>query len=76
MLHRDPLEPTLANHLKGLARNAAGAAIRRGWAFAREYATIGPGSRDARRFGSFGERSVICLPPQTLVNEQCIHIGS
>ena len=35
-----------------------------------------PASRRGRRFGAFGENSVICFPPNALFNEQYIHIGN
>lgn len=37
---------------------------------------IGPRSRRGRRFGRFGNGSVICFPPNTIFNENYIHIGS
>ena len=38
---------------------------------------IGPRHADAaRRFGAFGDGSVICFPPTALVNERYIHIGA
>jgi len=37
---------------------------------------IGPGTVRGRRFGRFGENSVICFPPNTIYNERYIHIGS
>ncbi len=37
---------------------------------------IGGGSRRGRRFGRFGDQSVICFPPNTIYNERYIHIGS
>ena len=40
------------------------------------WAAIGPDDPRGRRFGSFGERSIIMWPPVTIFNEQHIHIGS
>ena len=40
------------------------------------WAAIGPDDPRGRRFGSFGERSIIMWPPVTVFNEQYIHIGS
>ncbi|MCU1366261.1 MAG: putative sugar acetyltransferase, partial [Ilumatobacteraceae bacterium] len=37
--------------------------------------SIGPRSAAGRRFGSFGEGSIICFPPATIFNERYIHIG-
>jgi hypothetical protein len=40
-----------------------------------EWAAIGPATRRGRRFGAFGDGSVICFPPGTIMNERYIHIG-
>jgi acetyltransferase-like isoleucine patch superfamily enzyme len=50
--------------------------VRWSWERLRALGAIGPRSRVARRFGSFGDGSVICFPVDALVNEQAIHIGS
>jgi len=42
---------------------------------ARWLGAIGPDTKRGRRFGAFGERSVICFPPATILNERFIHIG-
>ena len=39
-------------------------------------AAIGPESRRAKKFGAFGDGSIICFPPQALYGEQAIVIGS
>ncbi len=44
------------------------------WVF--RQAAIGPKSRRARRFGSFGDGSMICFPPQSIYNEHAISIGA
>jgi acetyltransferase-like isoleucine patch superfamily enzyme len=54
----------------------AGEAVRWMWDGAVELGAIGPDCRRARRFGSFGEGSVICFPATALVNERYVHIGS
>lgn len=41
----------------------------------RLHGAIGPDTPAGRRFGAFGERSVICFPPTTIMNERYIHIG-
>lgn len=46
------------------------------WDVAVETSAIGPNSRRGRRFGKFGNNSVICFPVTALFNEQFIHIGS
>jgi acetyltransferase-like isoleucine patch superfamily enzyme len=53
-----------------------GAAVRRGWASAARWGAIGPRSRAGRRFGAFGEGSIICFPANTIFNEHYIAIGS
>lgn len=46
-----------------------------GWEALQHRAAITAGSRRARRFGSFGEESVVCFPPAALYGEQAIHLG-
>jgi len=55
--------------------NAAGEMVRRAWEGLAQVGSIGPRSRAARCFGSFGEGSVVCFPAQTLINPQAIHLG-
>ena len=57
------------------ARLAVGDAIGRVHAAVVDVAAIGPRSRRGRRFGAFGDGSVICFPPNTIFNERYIHIG-
>ena len=38
-------------------------------------ASVGPKSRRGRRFGAFGEGSIICFPVTSLMNERHIEIG-
>ena len=57
------------------ARLAIGDAIGRAHAAVVDVAAIGPRSRRGRRFGAFGDGSVICFPPNTIFNERYIHIG-
>ncbi|MGA0970212.1 MAG: acyltransferase [Ilumatobacteraceae bacterium] len=45
------------------------------WEWLSTGAAIGPNSRRGRRFGSFGDGSVICFPPTALMNERYIRIG-
>lgn len=40
------------------------------------WAAIGPATARGRRFAAFGEGSVICFPPTTIMNERYIRIGS
>jgi serine acetyltransferase len=39
-------------------------------------AAIGPKSRRAARFASFGDGTVICFPPAALFGEHAIHLGA
>ncbi len=59
-----------------MLKRAAGEAVRAGWGAAVELGAIGPDSRRGRKFGAFGDRSVICFPPNALFNEQYIRIGA
>jgi acetyltransferase-like isoleucine patch superfamily enzyme len=76
MLNRPELSDSLLNRLRNRGENVAGAVIRRGWDLGQRYGSIGPTSRQARRFGAFGDHSVICFPYDTIVNEYAISIGS
>ncbi len=40
------------------------------------WAAIGPDTIRGRRFGGFGRGSVICFPPNTIMNERYIQIGA
>ena len=60
----------------GRAKLAVGELVHQADEVARRWAAIGPTTRRGRRFGAFGERSVICFPPTTIMNEQYIRIGS
>jgi acetyltransferase-like isoleucine patch superfamily enzyme len=75
VLRRAPLPDTLATRVAGALRRGAGDLVLRGWDVVRELGAIGPRSRRGRRFGRFGDRSVICFPATALVNERYIHIG-
>ena len=75
MLERDAVPETLFRRgLTGLKR-ASGEVVHRTWEAAVELGAIGPDTRRGRRFGHIGRNSVICFPPNTLFNEQYIHIG-
>jgi acetyltransferase-like isoleucine patch superfamily enzyme len=58
------------------ARHAAGEVVHRAWDEVQELGAIRPGTRRARRFGSFGVDSLICFPPAAILNERYIHIGA
>lgn len=46
------------------------------WQWFARNGAIGPNSRRGRRFGKFGEGSIILFPTTTIFNESYIHIGS
>ncbi|HEX7443222.1 MAG TPA: acyltransferase [Acidimicrobiales bacterium] len=76
MLDREPPAATLATRLYSDVTTAGSEVVRWCWAGVRSLGAIGPRSRVAQRFGSFGEGSIICFPGEALVNESAIHIGS
>ena len=76
VLERDWSDPTVVDRLRGAAKRAGGELVRWAWDGVVELGAIGPDSRRGRRFGSFGERSVICFPPTAIVNERYIHVGA
>jgi len=49
--------------------------IHRSWAWMQANGAVGPDSRAAERFGSFGEGSILGFPWSTLYGEGQIHIG-
>jgi len=73
----DPTPPptTSWGRAAGHAKQRAGDLIHRAHDVAAEWAAIGPTSSRARRFAAFGEGSVICYPPATLMNVEHIRIG-
>jgi acetyltransferase-like isoleucine patch superfamily enzyme len=76
VLERDPVPDTLARRALTGVKRASGELVHRGWELAIELGAIGPDTRRGRRFGAFGTNSVICFPPNTIFNEQYIHIGA
>lgn len=75
MLQREPLEATLANRVRHLARSTAGDAVAWAWRRAEDVGAIGPKCRRGRQFGSFGEGSIVCFPSE-VVNPHHIHLGA
>ena len=55
---------------------SAGSAVRGLWSTAVSVGEIRTGDRAARRFGAFGERSVICFPWTALYGERWMRIGA
>ena len=76
MLHRAHQAPSLRNRLGGIVKRSTGEFVHWAWETAVESAAIGRHSVRGKRFGAFGDNSVICFPANTLFNEQFIHIGS
>jgi acetyltransferase-like isoleucine patch superfamily enzyme len=76
MLRRDVRRPNPWDRARGGLKRAGGEVVRWAWDGAVELGAIGPDSRRGRRFGAFGEGSVICFPPTALVNERYIRIGA
>jgi hypothetical protein len=76
VLDRPEVPDTVRRRLRDSAKRLASEAFQSGWDVAVELGAIGPNSRRGRRFGRFGENSVICFPPNALFNEQYIQIGS
>jgi acetyltransferase-like isoleucine patch superfamily enzyme len=60
----------------GAAKRGVGELLIRAHETASAWAAIGPETTRGRRFGKFGESSVICFPWATIFNEQFIHIGA
>jgi len=75
VLERHRQADTVVHRVRTIAKRAAGEVVQFTWAAAIELGAIGPHSRRARRFGRFGDGSVICFPPNALFNEQYISIG-
>lgn len=75
VLERPGNPDTVLHRVRTIAKRAAGEVVQAGWAATIELGAIGPHSRRARRFGRFGDGSVICFPPNALFNEQYISIG-
>ncbi len=57
-------------------RNIRADLIARAWQSLTTSAAIGPQTKRGKRFGAFGERSMICFPATSIFNERYIHIGS
>lgn len=76
VLERPPVPETPIRRLLTGAKRATGEGVHRAWELAVELGAIGPDTRRGKRFGAMGENSVIVFPPNTLFNEQYVHIGS
>ena len=76
MLRRPAVPDTPWHRAAAAVKRGAGELVHRGWEEIQELGAIGPSSRRGRRFGAFGEGSVICFPATALVNERYIRIGA
>lgn len=76
VLDRDPFAPTFLNRRLSDFYTVSSELVRWTWTWYQRLGAIGARSRVARRFGSFGEGSIIGFPLASLVNESAIHIGS
>jgi len=61
--------------LQRRARDVSAAFAHRAWAWMRWAGAIGPQDRVGRRFGSFGDGSLICFPPGDMFGEEHMAIG-
>ncbi len=64
------------HRLRAAGYRVGGDWVRRAWALACRVGAIGPHDRAGRKFGRFGEGSIICFPTNTVFNEHYIHIGA
>ncbi|MDW3212860.1 MAG: DapH/DapD/GlmU-related protein [Ilumatobacteraceae bacterium] len=76
MLGREPAPDTTWVRLAGGAKQRVGDGFHRLHEVMYRWAAIGPRSSRAREFGAFGDGSIICYPPNTLMNVRYIRIGS
>ena len=76
MLDRDPPPPTFATRVRSDLLTTGSELVRWGLTQARRYGAIGPRTRIAKRFGTFGDGTIICFPAESIVNESAIHLGS
>lgn len=67
--------PPRRTFVSGLVDRTLHSVVTRVWDRFTRIGAIGPHSRQAQRYGSFGEGSIICFPPTTIYNEAYIHIG-
>ena len=76
MLHRPPAPVGRFTPVKIAVKRALAEVVHSGWEQLVELGAMGPSSRRGRRFGRFGDGSVICFPWVTIFNEAYIHIGT
>ena len=76
VLDHEPLPDTTWVRVAGGAKRRVGEVIHRLHETKVAWAAIGPDTARGRRFGAFGDGSVICYPPTTIMNERYIRIGA
>ena len=65
----------VSHSIRGRMMAGVGDAVAWCWDRLSVIASVGPKSRRGRRFGAFGEGSIICFPVTSLMNERHIEIG-
>lgn len=65
----------VSHSIRGRMMARVGDAVAWCWDRLSVIASVGPKSRRGRRFGAFGEGSIICFPVTSLMNERHIEIG-
>ena len=65
----------VSHSIRGRMMVRVGDAVAWCWDRLSVIASVGPKSRRGRRFGAFGEGSIICFPATSLMNERFIEIG-
>jgi acetyltransferase-like isoleucine patch superfamily enzyme len=76
VLGQEPLSDTAWVRVAGRAKRRVGELVHRLHDTTARWAAIGPDTARGRRFGAFGDGSVICYPPTTIMNERFIRIGA
>ncbi|MFM2076568.1 MAG: hypothetical protein RJA49_458 [Actinomycetota bacterium] len=69
------MAPASLHRLRAVGYRVGGEWVRRTWAWLGRVGAIGPDSAAGRKFGRFGQGSIICFPQNTIFNEHYIHIG-
>jgi acetyltransferase-like isoleucine patch superfamily enzyme len=76
MMGRASPPDTRWTRVAAAGKRLVGELVHRAYDTAVEWAAIGPDTPRGRRFGGFGQGSVICFPPTTIMNERYIRIGA
>jgi acetyltransferase-like isoleucine patch superfamily enzyme len=76
VLGQEPFPATAWTRAAGAAKRRVGGLVHRLHDTTAQWAAIGPDTVRGRRFGAFGDGSVICYPPTTIMNERFIRIGA